>query len=486
MTNQSVDQCFMYRTNELNILTEILIKPKKYLYPLIHLYGLSGTGKTYFIKQFLNKLQNNDNVSTNNSIYLNSIELCHTQVDQLYSALAMELTTCFGLDENTLATINNASNLLRFLKKNLQNIYSDSSLLLVIDHANYLSLQNKADLNEFFLFLTKLNDYLVDDGVFKSVSIILISEYDWHSLLYDMDLVSNTELQRPYCIYFNDYTKEQMYAILCKGYESSSQDSNNRHSYTRIILEVFYSICKDLNELSYIVDTYYSHLCESMTTMFNSEDQNNTMAIWNKMKPFLKQALTKIYLRESFHVKKNSMDLTKQFESLNLTTGVPANFVENENNFVDLPVYAKYLLIAAYIATHNAAKYDKKLFDYGEGKINSRKIRYTSNYYQKTDELRHSAILKLQQFDLNRLLGIFYSLVFMHNSNLKSFSDLNLNSIFSMLQMLKNFNFIQQLNSSYSCLDEPKYKCLIDFETIQTISNSLQLNVKQYLCEYFL
>jgi origin recognition complex subunit 5 len=485
MDSSSIENKVLYRTNESKILNDILLRPKKYLYPLIHLYGLSGTGKTYFIKQFLSQLQESQN-SSNQSIYLNSIELCHSQVDQLYSEISIGIAKSFGLDENmSTTTINNASSLLRFLKKKLQNTYSDSNFLLVIDHVNYLSVQNKMDLNEFFLLLTKFNDYLVENCIFKSVSVILISEYDWHSLLYDMDLVSNTELQRPFCIYFNDYTKEQMYSILCKDY-GSSHDSSNRYSYTRIILEVFYSICKDLNELSYIVDTYYSHLCESMASLTNNEDHTNSMAIWNKMKPFLKQALTKIYLRESFHGKHNSTDLSRQFESLNLNTGVPISGLGNEENVVDLPIYAKYLLISAYVATHNAAKYDKKLFEYGEGKTNARKIRYTSNYYQKTDELRHSAILKLQQFDLNRLMGIFYSLIFMHNSTLKSYGDLNLNSILSMLQMLKNFNFIQQLNSSYSCLDEPKYKCLIDFKTIASISKSLQINIKQYLCEYFL
>ena len=51
-------------------------------------------------------------------------------------------------------------------------------------------------------------------------------------------------------------------------------------------------------------------------------------------------------------------------------------------------------------------------------------------------------------------------------------------------QERKNLHYLQQSNSSYSSLDEPKYKCLLDFESIQAISSNVNFNIKQYLAEY--
>ena len=61
---------------------------------------------------------------------------------------------------------------------------------------------------------------------------------------------------------------------------------------------------------------------------------------------------------------------------------------------------------------------------------------------------------------------------------------MNLNLILSNLKSLKSLQYLQQMNGSYSNIDEPKFKCLLDFETINQISISVDFNLKQYLAEY--
>ena len=314
--------------------------------------------------------------------------------------------------------------------------------------------------------------------------------------------MSQTETPRPIQILFQNYTKDQMFDILTQSLIcTDSDDSENKLMYTRIILDVFYNVCKDLNELSYLIETYYQQL------KLASSDSNmdNTISLWNKIKPFLKQALTKIYLRESFSIDSNnsnesdgiSKNIAKEFECLNIdankilirSTAVTSSnpIISQTKTSIELPLLVKYILIAAYLATHNSQKYDRKLFDYHTAKT-YRKQKFTANTFQRIDETRRVASIKLQQFDLNRLLAIFFSII-MDSSQInirKRYEDLNLSIIQCEIETLKNLNYIQQCNGSFTNLDEPKYKCLIDFDTINLISTSVSFNIKQYLAEYFL
>ena len=223
------------------------------------------------------------------------------------------------------------------------------------------------------------------------------------------------------------------------------------------------------------------------------------------MKPFLKQALTQIYLRQSmfsssaFTASKASNTvatsgqtavddgfggLSKEFENLNIlaersNNDVPSFLNKNRVSTNQLPKLMKHLLISAYIATHNPAKYDKKLFEYNSTN-KSRRSKFTAQKIQQNEENQRAAALKTQTFDVNRLMAIFFAIC--HESG--HLQSINLSQIQLNLKTLKSLHYLQQSNSSYSSLDEPKYKCLIDFETIQNLSNSVNFNIKQYLAEY--
>lgn len=133
--------------------------------------------------------------------------------------------------------------------------------------------------------------------------------------------MSKTEMPRPYPIFFSDYTRDEMSMILAKtaisfnqvtsssSSSSSQTQSSQRHAenikfYSRIILEVFYPICKDLNEIQYLIQIYYDQL---LSAAAESGGNDQMMTAWNRMKPFLKQALTQIYLRQSMHNQNKSL-----------------------------------------------------------------------------------------------------------------------------------------------------------------------------------
>lgn len=171
--------------------------------------------------------------------------------------------------------------------------------------------------------------------------------------------------------------------------------------------------------------------------------------------------------------------MTKELESLSLSEPKKPGS-SNDQSCNQLPRLMKFILISAYIATHNPTKYDRKLFELGKTG-GGRKSRFTAQRFQQLEDNQHAAALKSHSFDLNRLMAIFFAIC---NENLATSSAINLSQIMLNVRTLKSLHYLQQSNSTYSSLDEPKFKCLVDFDTILGLSSSVQINIKQYLAEY--
>lgn len=533
-----------FRDTQINLLFDLLIRQDKFVYPLLHLFGLSGTGKSYVMRKFMNKFHTPSQVehSTSNQsgkyfIYLNCKEMCHASVASFYSEIILQLQgflakkmhefTTANLEDNEdlngdlmdmddenifkVKTTNDLSNHFRIIKSLISKLSSKTNgncyIYLVIDNAE--SLKHFKDSNNLFLMLCKLNEHLnvdkLDDfsypGEISNVCVIFLTEMDWHSLISDCDLMSRTEAPRPFVIYFNDYSKDQMKAILQKGAKllvaiqnysnadlvNSATEKEHLESvqfYSKTILDVFHPICKDLNEIQYLIQIYYDQVLDTISQTANRYREKSSyekmLIVWNSMKPFLKQALTQIYLRNSLSNSKQENDdlLTKEFESISLKESTQKDLKSSESSN-QLPKQMKFLLISSYIATHNPTKYDKKLFEYNN-QTKSRRTKFTAQKFQQTEENQRAAALKSQSFDINRLLAIFFAIATEYNLN----PDMNLSLILTNIKSLKSLQYLQQTSGSYSNIEEPKFKCLVDFETINQIATSVDFNLKQYLAEY--
>lgn len=80
--------------------------------------------------------------------------------------------------------------------------------------------------------------------------------------------------------------------------------------------------------------------------------------------------------------------------------------IKFEKLALDLPYYAKYFLIAAYIASFNSSKYDRQLFV----KASSKKKKFKNNTSKKTEKST-SELVGPKIFSLDRLLAIFYAII---------------------------------------------------------------------------
>jgi origin recognition complex subunit 5 len=71
----------------------------------------------------------------------------------------------------------------------------------------------------------------------------------------------------------------------------------------------------------------------------------------------------------------------------------------------DLPYYAKFFLIAAYLASYNPAKADRRLFVKNHGKERKK------NKKKKEQKKQAEQLLGPKPFALDRLLAIFYAII---------------------------------------------------------------------------
>jgi len=72
---------------------------------------------------------------------------------------------------------------------------------------------------------------------------------------------------------------------------------------------------------------------------------------------------------------------------------------------LDLPYYAKYFLIAAYIASFNSPKYDKQLF------VKASNKKKKSKHILNKSENSTNELVGPKSFSLDRLLAIFYAII---------------------------------------------------------------------------
>ncbi|KAJ6666352.1 hypothetical protein lerEdw1_000625 [Lerista edwardsae] len=149
----------------------------------------------------------------------------------------------------------------------------------------------------------------------------------------------------------------------------------------------------------------FSKYCEPVVQ--GAANERDTRRLWKNIESHLKKAMQTIYLREIS---------SSQWEQLQQADGEPGQLKGlSAHAHVELPYYSKFLLIAAYLASYNPARTDKRFFVKHHGKI--RKINFQKKH-EKEVQLKINLFLQTSNhllgpkaFPLDRLLAILYSIV---------------------------------------------------------------------------
>uniref|UniRef100_A0A8D8AEZ3 Origin recognition complex subunit 5 n=1 Tax=Culex pipiens TaxID=7175 RepID=A0A8D8AEZ3_CULPI len=130
-------------------------------------------------------------------------------------------------------------------------------------------------------------------------------------------------------------------------------------NYLNIFLNVFFKVCRDLKELQLVALECFHKYCEPVLDGTTAAD--DVTRLWRNISKTMKLALGTIYMR----MENVNQELLRPITVDDQTSSESVEQMQTMKRLVqtlELPFYAKFLLIAAYLASHNAAKEDKRLF----------------------------------------------------------------------------------------------------------------------------
>ncbi|XP_053097872.1 origin recognition complex subunit 5 [Pangasianodon hypophthalmus] len=428
---QALTEDLPCRGAQTGTLLALMGEPDQYSYPSVFLYGHRSTGKSHVLLTLLTQLQ-----------------LPHAAVscvECVSAGLMFEqvLSALFGSDAAALLPRSpSLSDFVRIYRQACLQHPARQTRYIVVEKAELLR-DVEANLLPALLRLQEL----VDDNV----TVFLLSEIVWEKFR------PNTGCFEPLLLHFPDYTKAELLHILSRDVHPSYTPELYA-SYINILLGVFYSVCRDLRELRHLAALNFSKFCEPLEK--GEARESDTHKLWRNIEPHLKKAMQSVYLREVSSVQWEQQQVEEK--EATALRGLSAHA------HVELPYYSKFLLIAAYLASYNPARTDRRFFLKHHGKMKK------TNFLKKHEKTSNH-LLGPKPFPLDRLLAIFYSVV---DSRVAPTA-----SVFSQISSLVTLQLLTQVGHDDQ-LDSPKYKCAVSLDFILAISRTVSFDIVRYLYDF--
>ncbi|KAM9845704.1 origin recognition complex subunit 5 [Aulostomus maculatus] len=428
---QRVAEQLPCREVQAGMLLSLMGQPHQYSYPSIFVYGHRASGKSHVINVLLKELQ------------LPHATVSCVECVSVASLFERVLLSFFGCDAAALLPRSpSLSDFVRVYRQQRSQSSAKETRYVILEKAELL---RDADAN-LLPALLRLQE-LVEDNV----TVLLLSEIAWDTFR------PNTGCFEPLLLHFPDYSKGELQQILALD-RHPSYSAEFYSSYINILLGVFYSVCRDLRELRHLAALNFSKFCEPLAE--GKVKESDTHKLWRNIEPHLKKAMQTVYLREVSSLQWEKMQQAET--EAGALRGLSAH------THVELPYYSKFLLIAAYLASYNPARTDKRFFLKHHGKIRK------ANFLKKNEKTSNH-LLGPKPFPLDRLLAIFYSVV---DSRVAPSA-----SIFSQISSLVTLQLLTQVSHDDQ-LDAPKYKCAVSMDFICAISRTVNFDIVKYLYDF--
>ncbi|EDW27339.1 GL21237 [Drosophila persimilis] len=455
----ALEPLFPCREGAIKTLGELIGDSREDYPSALYLFGHSGTGKTALTRTFLRECSRQQGVRI---AQLNAIECYTTKImlENMLDTLAPRQCT----EESV-----RADNMLEFVEQ-LRRWHDQGgrsqSFLIAVDNAERLR-DMDANVLPVLLRLQQLTSL--------NLCVILLSQIPFEKFY------NKTGLTEVISIHLAQYNKAETQRILGSDFfqvrghllEQFSKDAQRLaiceaaltedfySNYLNLFLSVFYKACRDVPELQLTARKCFSIYLEPV--LDGTVESTDVSRLWRHIAGPLRSALTQIYMRTE-----------KPPEEQEGSAPIEDQSVRKLAQSLELPYYAKYLLIAAFLASHNSANQDKRLFVKHHGK--QRKRMQTVNARAKTTE-KMSTTLGPKSFTIDRLLAIFYAIL-----EEKVGLTCNLLSQISTLVHLKLLSFV---SGEQNIMDgSARLQCTVGLEFVLYIGKVVGFNVRQYLCDF--
>ncbi|XP_053571088.1 origin recognition complex subunit 5 [Bombina bombina] len=425
------------RESQVSTLLAIFGERSHLSFPSIFIYGHTGTGKTYVLQTMLSVLELPH-------VIVNCVECFSPRL--LFEQILNQLHNHCPSAENEYSSYERCDTFNEFVrlykKATSSHDLQDETLYIVLDKAEHLR-EMDANLLPGFLRLQELTE--------SNMTVIFLSEIVWETFR------PNTGCFEPLTLYFSDYSKGELQKILSSDYPDEYA-ADFYASYMNILLSVFYSVCRDIKELRHLAALNFPKYCEPVIK--GEAKESDSHKLWRNIEPHLKRAMQTVYLREISSSQWERMQ--EEDREASQLKGLSAHA------HVELPYYSKFLLIAAYLASYNPARTDKRFFLKHHGKIKK-------TDFLKKHEKTSNHLLGPKPFPLDRLLAILYSIV---DSRVAPTAN-----IFSQISSLVTLQLLTQVGHDDQ-LDGPKYKCTVSLDFIRAVARTVNFDIIRYLYDF--
>ncbi|XP_071590065.1 origin recognition complex subunit 5 [Heliangelus exortis] len=423
------------RESQVSMLLSIFGERHQFSFPSIFIYGHTSSGKTYVMQTLLNTLKLPH-------VFVNCVE--HFTSRLLLEEILIQLQKYSSETEQAShVSCDNFNDFVRYFKQAVANKeLQDQTLYIVLDRAEQLR-EMEANILPAFLRLQELTD--------RNVTVVLLSEIVWELFR------PNAGCFEPFTLYFPDYSIGHLQKILSQNHPSE-YSGDFYAAYINILLGVFYMVCRDLKELQHLAVLNFSKYCEPVVR--GEANERDTRKLWKNIEPHLKKAMQTVYLREISSTQWKRLQHDEG--ELGQLKGLSAH------THVELPYYSKFLLIAAYLASYNPVRTDKRFFLKHHGKI-----RKTN--FMKKHEKTSNHLLGPKPFPLDRLLAILYSIV---DKRVAPTAN-----IFSQITSLVTLQLLSIVGHNDQ-LDGPRYKCTVSLDFIRAVARTVNFDIIKYLYDF--
>ncbi|XP_053659764.1 origin recognition complex subunit 5 [Anopheles marshallii] len=431
--------------------------------PALYIYGQSSTGKASIAREVLRSDERGFRCAHINAIscYTNKI---------LFETIARQLEGAELTQANNYSYDRKLEYVREFLAV-LQQLNRAGSYVIVVQNAERL---RDMSYNLLPMFLQ------LPEATGLNISVVLLSSLPFEKFYTKTGLPPIVKLFVP------EYTRNEILRILMNDYtlhlerlvENGEPDKNTNRknldwlsdvtlefhrNYVNLFLGTFWKVCRDIKELRLVAAECFLPYCEPLRD--GTIPATDSMNLWRNITKTLKIALSTIYMRLGTQLTSSSRGI-----SATTSTWMP--------QYIELPYYAKYLLIAAYLASNNATKEDKRLFVKNHGK--QRKRLQTVNARAKVVE-KMTTKLGPKAFNIDRLLAIFYAIL-----DEKVGLTCNLMAQISTLVHLKLLTYTS-VDRGSGTLDGSvtRLQCTVGLDFIMHIGRLVGFNVRQYLSDFF-
>ncbi|XP_050074691.1 origin recognition complex subunit 5 [Anopheles maculipalpis] len=425
--------------------------------PALYIYGQSSTGKSTIVREVFHNDANGLRCA-----HINAIS-CYTN-KLLFESIVRQLEGAELTPANNYSYDRKLEYAKDFLAA-LQQLDASGAYVIVVQYADRLRTMAH---NLLPLFLQ------LPEATGLNISVVLLSSLPFEKFYIKTGLPPIVKLFVP------EYTRNEIGRILMNDYaahierlaEQENSTANDQKwlasitqdfhcNYINLFLGTFWKVCRDVKELRLVAAECFLPYCEPIRD--GTIPATDSICLWRNITKTLKLALSTMYMRLGTEHSTGRPEKTSDITAA---------------QYIELPYYAKYLLIAAYLASNNATKEDKRLFVKNHGK--QRKRLQTVNARAKVVE-KMATKLGPKAFNVDRLLAIFYAIL-----DEKVGLTCNLMTQISTLVHLKLLAYAS-VDGGTGMLDGSvtRFKCTVGLDFIMHVGRMVGFNVRQYLTDFF-